>query len=185
MPLAENGIGVEQLPCLECLGWGGVSRTSSLRFMPTIFRYADSKLFPIVRGIVRIWLLRYRRLCKKVVKAIAIDMKNLVDNGYDIVGIIAMNDSPTCGVTKTIGIIDFVAKSKSMGLKLEDLTSPSFDKMKEVLPSLLVTGRGLFMTELLFALRRQAIVQRVFEFNPWNDIKTEAGRVVGEILQTR
>ena len=46
-PFLKEGIGIEQLPCLECMGWGGVSRKNIFRFLPSIFRHSNSKLMKL------------------------------------------------------------------------------------------------------------------------------------------
>ena len=43
-PLLKEGIGIEQLPCLECMGWGGVSRKTIFKFIPMIYKHHKSKL---------------------------------------------------------------------------------------------------------------------------------------------
>jgi predicted secreted protein len=47
--LLRNGVGIEQLPCLECLGWGGVSRKTYYKFQPMVLHFVDKKAFPIIK----------------------------------------------------------------------------------------------------------------------------------------
>jgi len=100
-PLIKRGIGIEQLPCLERIGWGGVHRRSVYGMLPMLFKYANSKSFPIIKLLGTVWFWNYKRLCKKEAKKVVGQMEDYKKSGYEILGIIAMNDSPTCGVTKT------------------------------------------------------------------------------------
>jgi len=181
-PLLKREIGIEQLPCLECMGWGGVSRKSIFRILPILFRHGDSKLFPIIKFFGAVWLWNYKRLCKKEAKKAANQMEDYKNSGYEILGVIAMNDSPTCGATKTIDLLGFISKYKKLGIKLEDLEYPGLEKMRELLPKLLVEGQGTFMRELIIELKRKKINTKIIGFDPWHDIKEEAERIKNIIL---
>ncbi len=181
-PLLKKGIGIEQLPCLECMGWGGVSRRSIFRFLPTIKKYHDSKLFPIIKLLVKIWYWNYKRLCKKAAKKVATEIKDYKNSDYEILGIIAMNDSPTCGVTQTIDFLRSIFKYKEFDFKLEDLEYPKLEKMKEIIPKLLVEGQGTFMHELLVKLKKLKINIKIVGFDPWHNFYEEVEKIKKQIL---
>ncbi|NHI94849.1 MAG: DUF523 domain-containing protein [Candidatus Lokiarchaeota archaeon] len=181
-PILKKGIGIEQLPCLECMGWGGVSRKSIFKFLPTIKRHYRSKLFPIIKLFGKIWYWNYKRLCKKVAKKEASKIKDYKNSGYEILGIITMNDSPTCGVTRTIDLLNFIFNYKDFGFKLEDLEYPKLEKMKEIISKLLIEGQGTFTRELLEKLKKLKINIKIVGFNPWHNYDEEIERINKQIL---
>ncbi|MFX1390624.1 MAG: hypothetical protein ACFE9Z_11210 [Promethearchaeota archaeon] len=68
LPLINNGIGIESLPCLERLGWGGVGRNTFYKYLPLVKMNLNSWKFPLIKIFLRIWLRKFRILCKKEAK---------------------------------------------------------------------------------------------------------------------
>lgn len=66
-----------------------------------------------------------------------------------MLGIIASNDSPTCGVTRTIDLLDGAIKFKSLGFKKEDLENPDIKIMRNIIPALCIEGSGLFISPII------------------------------------
>ena len=56
IPIIQNGIGIEPLPCLERLGWGGVNRKAFFKYFPMISKNIGSLKFPIIKLFLRLWL---------------------------------------------------------------------------------------------------------------------------------
>lgn len=104
-------------------------------------------------------------------------MKDYINSGYSILGIIAMNDSPTCGATRTIDLLKSASKYKNLGFKTEDLENPELEKMRIITPCLCDEGSGLFMNEILKELRKREMNVKVIGFDPWCDLKKEAERI--------
>jgi len=181
--IMRNGIGIEQLPCPECLGWGGISRDSVFRFIPIFYRYSGSRLYPLIKAMGRVWLYKYRRLCKRRAHEIVRDIKSARSSGYRILSIIAMNDSPTCGATRKLSILDMVANLKERGLRVKDIECPQFDMMRKHLPNLLVAGQGHFMSELINGLKQNGIVIPVLAYDPWSDPQKETDRLTETLLE--
>lgn len=177
--LANEGVGIEQLPCLECLGWGGVNRNTALRFLPTLYKHNRSKL---MRIFANAWWWNYSRLCKKEAKKIANRMKDYVNSNYQILAIVATNDSPTCGITKTIKLLQIIFEHEKYGVFLEDLQSPTLDRWRVLMPNLLIDGQGTFMRELARGLKKKKINAKILGFNPWADLKEESERIKKEIF---
>ncbi len=175
--IIEAGIGIEQLPCLECLGWGGVSRKSIFKFLPTIRRFSHSKLFPVIKFFGQIWYWHYKRLCKKIAKTVAKEFEDFKNSGYNIIGIIAMDDSPTCGITQTIDLLDITFNYEDYNIELEDLEHPMFEKMQKIIPKLLKKGQGTFMHHLISRLKKMKIDIKLMGFNPWHNPLDELDKI--------
>lgn len=177
-PLLKYDIGIEQLPCMERLSWGGVNRKSVYRIIPTLFKYTNSKLFPVIKLLGRAWLWNFKRLCRKEAKKVVKQIEDYKKSGYAILGIIAMDDSPTCGVTKTADLFGLISSGKKLGLKLEDLEFPKLEKLGGLIQRILMDGQGIFMYEITTELKRKKINTKIIGFNPWCDIKKETKRIL-------
>lgn len=182
-PLFERGIGIEQLPCLECLGWGGVSRQTLFRFLPMLYNHVNSRFYPFLKGFAKIWLYKYRRLCQKEAKKVADQIKDFQETGYNVLAIIAMNDSPTCGATKTIHLLESIGKYKALGLSLEDMLHPRLDQMQVVMPQVIEEGSGIFMISLRTALKKEKVNVPIIGFDPWKDSKAEIQRILSAMQE--
>ena len=181
-PLLNREVGIEQLPCLECIGWGGVSKKSFLRMIPTYFRYADSRLSPVIRSFSRVWLWNYQRLCKRAAKKVADEIEDFKNSGYEILGIVGADNSPTCGVTKTQDLLSFIPKLKRLGVTLEDLEAPKLERLAGPLMEVLSEGQGTFIRELSIALKRKKISTKIIGFDAWGDFKDEAERIMNAVF---
>jgi predicted secreted protein len=175
--LTRNDVGIESLPCLERMGWGGVSRRTFFRFQPFLFKAAGTRWFGIASVLARIWLFRFSRLCKREAVNVASEMEDFVRAGYSILGVVAMNDSPTCGVSRTILLAEAALTCKRLGFGSADLEKPELETMRRLIPLLCTGGQGLFMKELTQEIARRDLGMNVVGFDPWVDAYTEADRV--------
>ncbi len=87
---------------------GRVKRGSFYKYLPLITKNIGLFTFPIIRIFLRRWLSKYKKICYREATKIVQQMLDYHDSGYLIVGIIATNDSPTCGFTKTINLLDIL-----------------------------------------------------------------------------
>lgn len=177
----RNGIGIEPIPCLERLGWGGVSRRDYFRYQPVILRAAGTHFFPIIKPLIRLWLYRYRLLCAYEAKKIARQMADYIKSGYSIIGIVAVNDSPTDGVTKTIDLADAALTLAAMGIDSEFMVNPKLSDMRTILPRLCKEGTGIFTARLVRELERKNIPAPIVPYDPWADPKLESERIAAAL----
>jgi hypothetical protein len=177
----RNGIGIEPIPCLERLGWGGVSRKGYFRFQPVILKFVQTPIFPLVRPFIALWLYRYRLLCAREARKLARQIADYGKSGYSVIGIVAVNDSPTDGVTRTIDMARAAERLVSMGIDPAIMADPSFEEMREILPRLCTEGTGIFTARLMRELRRKKVSARIVGYDPWADSKTETERIGAEL----
>ncbi|MFW9828117.1 MAG: hypothetical protein ACFFEY_11020 [Candidatus Thorarchaeota archaeon] len=180
-PIVENGIGIESLPCLERLGWGGVQRQIFFKYLPKITDNLEKKSFPIIKLFLRIWLRNYKKLCRKEAKKLAIQIQDYYKSGYSILGIITTNDSPTCGITKTINLLDLSSKFKDLSLKKEIFENPRLEKMKNLIPNLCVNGVGLFTSELIKQFKKYKLDIKIIGLDIWKDITEETKKILDKL----
>lgn len=82
--LIDSGIGITQLPCPE-------------------FRYLGITRKPMSKA--QYDTPEYRALCKKLFEPILEDILVYLNNGYEFCGIIGINQSPTCSISGSRGIL--------------------------------------------------------------------------------
>jgi predicted secreted protein len=175
--LMRHEVGIETLPCLERLGWGGVARRRFFRYQPLFSACAGTPLFPLIRPLGRLWLVRYGLLCRREAGRVARDVDDYVKSGYSVIGIIGVNDSPTDGVTKTIDLIESARRLKEIGLGGDVLARPDRHDMKRVVAALCETGSGIFTRALVRALKKRGIDVPIVGYDPWAEQAGEAARV--------
>lgn len=81
--LLEAGVGIIQLPCPELL-FNGINRP------PMMYAEYDTPA--------------YRKLCKELVLPYIQQIKEYLKNGYTLLGVIGINNSPTCSISGKMGV---------------------------------------------------------------------------------
>lgn len=177
----RSGIGIEPIPCLERLGWGGVSRKDYFRYQPLILKYAHTRLFGLIKPVITLWLYRYRLLCTREARKIVRQIADYIQSGYSVIGIVAVNDSPTDGVTKTIDLSRAALRLASMGVSRELMNNPNLEAMRKILEELCEEGTGIFIAGLKKELKRKKIPVRIVGYDPWADQKAESERIAAAL----
>jgi hypothetical protein len=102
-------------------------------------------------------------------------------SGYYILGIITTNDSPTCGFTKTINLLNLSSKYKELGLKNDFLENPTLELMKDLIPSLCENGTGLFTSELINQIKKRKLNIKIIGFDIWNESSEETEMILKKL----
>jgi predicted secreted protein len=176
--LIQHGIGIESLPCLERLGWGGIKRKTIFKYFPIVAKNIGTIKFPLIKLILRIWIRNYKKICKNEAKRVMYQLKDYVGSGYSVLGIITTNDSPTCGITKTINIMELSRKYKTLGLKDEFFENPTLENMKTLIPNLCENGSGYFTSELKKLIIENKLDINITGFDIWNNPSEETKKVI-------
>ena len=93
-----EGIGICQMPCPEQLAWGGVLKRRLLSlYAPPWLRPCIAFLLPVMTVYTK---LRYWRLAHLVAGQIA----DYQGAGFEVVGVVGVDASPTCGVSTTLDL---------------------------------------------------------------------------------
>jgi uncharacterized protein YbbK (DUF523 family) len=139
------GTGICQLPCPEQLAWGGVLKRRLL------FLYGRPWLRPVVRLVgpaLRAYTgARYRLLASRTAHQI-IDYQR---SGFDVVGVVGVDASPTCGVTTTLDLDASLAAVVGCPWARLDRCFMT----DTVVNGAARPGRGLFIEALSHALARR------------------------------
>jgi predicted secreted protein len=146
-PCLDRGIGIIQMPCPEQLAWGGVLKRRLL-----IFFGAQGKLVYEWRNHLLPILVWYtKRRYRKLAREIARQIKDYVSSEFDVVGIVGVDGSPSCGVNHTLNMKHSLA---SIG-RLADTAGA--EMMNEVVMSCREAGQGLFVQVLRNELKRHNV----------------------------
>lgn len=175
--LMRSGLGIEPLPCLERIGWGGVRRRIYFRFQPLMLRFAHSPLSRFFRVLARLWVFQYGLVCKREARKVVRTIQDYVESGYTVEGIIAMDDSPTDGVTKTIDLVRAPGRFRDLGFREEIFKSPDISVMENVVRSLCEPGTGIFISRLRKELAKRGLSVKIVGFDPWADRAGECRRI--------
>lgn len=128
--LMESGIGIIQLPCPEMEVYG-IKRWGHVK------EQFDTPHF--------------RRICREILRSTVGQVENYLNNGYEVLGIIGIDGSPSCGVQKT-------CSSQNWGGETSD-KEELWNKISDVRS---VEGRGVFMDELMELLGESGLDIRAF-----------------------
>jgi len=144
----DDGLGLVQMPCPEEEAWGGVLK----KYLLTVYGSSHGVLYRFRNLLLPLFLFHtrftYRRLAAKTAKRI----KDYLDSGFSVVGIVGVDGSPSCGVAKTLDI----RKSFDMLASLNAETVTPED-MNELIRACVTEGRGLFTAMLIEELRNMNI----------------------------
>jgi predicted secreted protein len=143
----SDGVGIVQMPCPEQRVWGGVLKRRLLWLVEhrRVAR-AAAPLFRLAAPYLR-W--RYARIARAVVR----DVDDYSASGFEVVGVVGVVGSPSCGVTTTL---DLPASLAALGRCPHRPVTTSWMKDEVVAPALR-PGRGLFIGELADQLTRRGL----------------------------
>ena len=165
----ERGYGIVQMQCPEQRAWGGVLKRHLLRYYGSqgtlLYRTRDLVL-PILLWYTR---LVYRRLARQVAKEVA----DYTTSGFEVVGIVGVNGSPSCGTVQTIGF------RQSLQLVANLTPAATRHDMNAIVLRSLTPGRGLFTDALQRETKRLGLNVPHFAFDLPSELQ---GKPIAPIL---
>lgn len=169
----KNDLGMIQLPCCECLGWGGAARKEFDKFIPIVINAVRYHWFPLLVPVLKASLSSFNRLGKREAVKVADRMQDYLEQGYKIYGVVGMDDSPTCAVTKKA---DYVTYMKKMAIAIP--AGESVDPVQMNLSVLSDGGSSFFMGNLMKETRKRNLDIKYVPFDPWApSLKAESEKV--------
>lgn len=151
IPILEAGIGIFQMPCLEMLGWGGVGR-----------KHIE---FDLARdNLDQEWIENYPALAAHWARWTADQIQDYRENGYQVLGIIHVGDSPTCGLDHVDSFPQVHFDLLDTGVTWDNLVFDELISMLETPEEMMARGadgKGAFGSVL-----RDELIARGFDI-PW------------------
>lgn len=156
----EDGTGICQMPCPEQLVWGGVLKRRLLALTGRV------RLRPLIRalrpGFIAYTWLRYLLLARTVAKQIA----DYQRSGFEVLGVVGVDASPTCGTAITLDID--TSLDAMVSCRLDQLDRAFMNE--SIIEGSAVPGRGLFITRLGASLAHRGCEVPLFG----HDLRSEA-----------
>jgi predicted secreted protein len=146
--LVAEGVGIVQLPCPEAAAWGGVTK-------PLLLRAWGNRLLRVPaaqRAALAVFLRRTRRIYERLAHSTAREIASYRDAGVEVVAVVGIDGSPSCGVRKTVN----VHKSLPLFAAL-DLDDAVASDVNAIVRSAATKGAGMFIEALASELRRRKI----------------------------
>lgn len=143
----EREIGIVQMKCPEQYAWGGILKP----LMWMAFESRNTLLYQMRMLFLPLFLLYTRLRYQKTAKEVLREILDYEKAGYEIIGIIGIDGSPSCGVNLRIDVktaYDLYAA----GL-IRDLTRKDFNQ--SLYSKCLAEGNGIFIGEIKKGLNRR------------------------------
>ena len=167
--LKKKGIGIVQMPCPEQKAWGGVLKKKMLR------GYGINKSFinNLLKIYINFFIWNTKRIYKKLAKDVVSQIKDYLDSGFEVAGIVGVKGSPSCGLSQALDMeksADFVA-----GIDIEKLNRDNFNE--QCYKNCLVGREGLFMEKIKDCLEKEGINIKFIEYDLLAEIKGEKPKI--------
>jgi uncharacterized protein YbbK (DUF523 family) len=141
-------VGIVQMPCPEQQVWGGVIK----RWLLAMYGLQRRPLYRLRGLLVPLMLWFTNWMFSRLTRGLARQIKDYLDSGHDVLGIVGVDGSPSCGVDQTL---DFPKAFAAIAL-LEPETI-TVDRMNAIVLQNLMAGPGLFTMALKQALNRAEV----------------------------
>jgi predicted secreted protein len=138
----DGGIGMIQMPCPEQAAWGGVRKRRMLRLYGSPLA---APLAPIALAYTRAV---YRRLARRVAREVA----DCVESGITVVGVVAVDGSPSCGLGTTLDLAGALRDIATL-----DPRTVSVADQNELVRRHAIAGQGILVEELQRELARRGL----------------------------
>jgi predicted secreted protein len=139
----SRDVGIYQLPCPERHAWGGVRK----RWMLAAYGAGGTPRGPAVRLLMPAFLHHTRRVYARLARRVAADVRDYRRSGVEVVGVVGIGGSPSCGVRTTLdlaGAVDVLTRCPLAALDRRTLN-------EDVVAAHTRPGEGMFVC----ALRRE------------------------------
>ncbi len=165
----QEGLGIYQMRCPEQRAWGGVLKRSVLHVYGskgTLLYRLRHVLLPLFTWYTR---LNYARMAREVVR----DIEDYIRSGFEVVGIVGVGGSPSCGVCTTLDLGRSLEVVAGCPLALLDRRLMN----ETAIAACLRKGEGLFIEALKHRLRRKRFTIRWYEHELLNEIRGQPIRL--------
>ncbi|HEX2913056.1 MAG TPA: hypothetical protein VH186_19785 [Chloroflexia bacterium] len=145
---AENKWGMVQMPCPEQQAWGGVLK----RRLLLLYGTRTTFFYPLLKVALPFFLAYTRWVYRRQAKQTASQIKDYLATGFEVVGVVGVDGSPSCGVTKTLAINKVITSLASL-----DVNTVTVKKMNSVIRNCLVEGSGIYTQSLKQELKKRKL----------------------------
>jgi len=168
IPILQAGIGIYQMPCCEVLGWGGVHRRHIIEDLDR-------------DNLDQEWIKNYHKLCAEQAMQTADRIEDYVTNGFRVLGIIHVQDSPTCGLDHVDSFPQIHFDLLDSGVTWDNLVFEELIASLETPEEMAArgaSGKGAFGSVLRDELVRRGIDIQWLGYVPSKPMKEQAERIL-------
>lgn len=166
---AGEGIGLCQMPCPEQRAWGGVGK----RFLVQLYGRPSLRWRLVRRPATAVATGWTRLVYRRLARSIARDIAGCSAAGLEVVEVVGVGASPSCGVSTTL---DLGGALEAMARQAPKAGADAAAANRDIVIANVVAGRGLFIDSLDRALRRRRQTVTYREHDLIAEL-TEAGAV--------
>jgi predicted secreted protein len=152
-----NGVGICQMPCPEQRAWGGVLK----RRMLIAYGAGRTWRSPLVRALFGPFMAYTQFVYGRLARQVAVEIADYHDSGLEVVGVIGISGSPSCGVQTTLDLPAAVDVLRRCPLAQLDRRMVN----EQVVGAHTRPGQGLFITELQRQLAKRRVAARFDEYD--------------------
>lgn len=168
----RKGYGIVQLPCPEQKAWGGVFK----KYMLLSYGLNSSRsLLNSLRGVLFLLFVLYtKKVYKKIVCNVVKMIEDYKNSGFEIIGVVGVDGSPTCGVTTCLDM----KKSFNCcaGHSIDSIDRNIYNR--EMYNKCLKQGKGLLFLELDKVLKRKKIKITYYAHDLVREMKGESNSAI-------
>ena len=144
-----DGVGIYQMPCPEQRAWGGVLKRYTLPF----YGAGAGVRGRLLQALLPLFLWHTRRAYRRIAREVARDVEDYVRSGFEVVGVIGIAGSPSCGVCRTLDLSHSLEVVASCPLARLDRRVVN----EQAVSGAVRDGEGIFVEELRRRLRRRGV----------------------------
>ena len=177
-PYLRDDVGIVQLACPEQHAWGGVLKRHMLALYGRRVVRSRAVRRMVVAAARSVTEFQYRRLARRA----AVEIEDYVANGFEVVEVVGVGASPSCGVVTTIDLDGAVAAM----VRCDRGTLSPAGVNEHVVAANMTAGEGMFVAALRRRLARRGIEvpfrehDLLAELGVVRRVARPSGRPVGE-----
>jgi uncharacterized protein YbbK (DUF523 family) len=157
----DAGIGIYQMPCPEQRAWGGVLK----RYLAPMYGSAGTLRYRLRRPLTWFFLVYSRLVYALLARRVVRDMADYVRSGFEVVGIVGVGASPSCGVFHTLDVRRSVEVAAGCTVGATDAATFNTSLMSTAVNA----GSGYFIKALRRGLKHRHLMIPFYE----HDLVTE------------
>lgn len=161
--LQKQDIGIVQMKCPEQKAWGGVQRW----LMWLSLGMGGKVTGPILMLFLPFFTLYTKWSWTRIAKNTVGEINDWAKSGYDVVGIIGISGSPSCGVNTTLDLKK--GTSYIANIKAADIVRERFNE--EGICQAVIDGKGIYIQALQKELARRKLKIPFFEHDLMAELK--------------
>lgn len=163
--IQRQGIGIVQMKCPEQKAWGGLLK----KYMWQPMGSRNTILYKLKGVFLPFFIWNTRRIYQKIAREIGAEIKDYLESGFEVLGIMGIAGSPSCGVTRALNIgksFEFLANTD-----MDDLNRKRMNELG--VNGLIIEGKGFFIEAIEKDLKKKNINVRFYEHDLSSEIKGE------------